>query len=112
MLEEAKSSTATRAFVLAKDFNIKQNSASAWLKEEDIINLETFDIEKFRGFYYIGGIDYSETTDLCNAKALFIDPETKKKYSLSMYFIPEVKANEDSLNPEGKDYIGFSRIVI
>lgn len=109
MIEEAKNSTAMRAFVLAKDFNIKQNSASAWLKEEDIISLETFDIEKFRGFYYIGGIDYSETTDLCNAKALFIDPETKKKYSLSMYFIPEVKANEDSLNPEGKDYIGLAQ---
>lgn len=109
MIEEAKNSTATRAFVLAKDFNIKQNSAAAWLKEEDIINLETFELEQFRGFYYIGGIDYSETTDLCNAKALFVDPQTKKKYSLSMYFIPEIKANEDALNPEGKDYKGLSQ---
>ena len=31
MIEEAKTSNSKRAFVLAKDFNIKQNDAAAWL---------------------------------------------------------------------------------
>lgn len=114
MIEEAKTSTKTRAFVLSKDFNIKQNTATAWLQEADIINTETFDFEKFRGFYYIGAIDYAETTDLVNVKALFIDPETKKKYTLTMYFIPDSKADvklyeENGTNPEKKDYYTWQK---
>ena len=108
MVEEAKTSTKTRAFVLAKDFNIKQNSAEAWLQEGDIINPETFDFERFKGWYYIGAIDYAETTDLVNVKALFMEPETRKKYTLTMYFIPESKADaqleDNNTNPEKKDY--------
>ena len=109
MVEESKTDSGQRAFVLAKDFNIKQNNASAWLEESEIINLEKFDIEKFRGWYYVGGVDLSETTDLTNAKAIFIDPNTFKVYSLTMYFIPESKADAvldepNNTNPEKKDY--------
>jgi len=110
-IEEAKTDAATRTFVLAKDFNIKQNAATAWLTEADIVNHETFDVEMFKGKYYIGALDYAETTDLCNAKALFYDKETRKTYTLTMYFIPETKADailEDEtvnrLNPEKKNY--------
>lgn len=110
-IEEAKTNSATRAFVLAKDFNIKQNSASAWLTEADISNLATFDPEKFRGHYYIGALDFAETTDLCNAKALFYNKTDKKIYSLTMYFIPESKADailendeKNKTNPEKKNY--------
>lgn len=109
MLEEARTSTSKRAFVLAKDFNIKQNNANAWLQEGDIINLTTFDLEKFRNMYYIGSLDFAETTDLCNAKALFVDIETMKKYTLTMYFVPNTKADEilseeNGTNTEKKDY--------
>ena len=38
MVEEAKNNMATRAFVLAKDFNIKQNASTAWLQPEVIAN--------------------------------------------------------------------------
>ena len=55
-VEEAKSNPSQRAFVLAKDFNIKQNSSAAWLDEATIINTETFDPETLRGQYYIGGL--------------------------------------------------------
>lgn len=108
-VEEAKSSPSQRAFVLAKDFNIKQNSSAAWLDEATITNTETFDLEKLRGQYYIGGLDFAETTDLCSARAMFEDIETRKKYTLQMYFIPEAKADaildDDShLNPERKNY--------
>lgn len=108
-VEEAKSNPSQRAFVLAKDFNIKQNSSAAWLDEATIINTETFDPEMLRGQYYIGGLDFAETTDLCSARALFEDPQTKKKYTLQMYFIPEAKADaiiddDSQLNPERKNY--------
>lgn len=108
-VEEAKSNPSQRAFVLAKDFNIKQNSSAAWLDEATITNTEIFDPEMLRGQYYIGGLDFAETTDLCSARALFEDPQTKKKYTLQMYFIPEAKADailddDSQLNPERKNY--------
>lgn len=110
MVEEAKTNAGTKAFVLAKDFNIKQNSATAWLDISTIENPETFDPQELCGKRYIGALDYAETTDLCSAKAMVIDPETKKKKMLSMYFIPDTKAdaeledNENALNPEKKNY--------
>ena len=108
-VEEAKSNPSQRAFVLAKDFNIKQNSSAAWLEEATIANTETFDPEMLRGQYYIGGLDFAETTDLCSARALFEDQQTRKKYTLQMYFIPEAKADailddDSQLNPERKNY--------
>lgn len=108
-VEEAKSNPSQRAFVLAKDFNIKQNSSAAWLDEATIANTETFDPEMLRGQYYIGGLDFAETTDLCSARALFEDQQTKKKYTMQMYFIPEAKADailddDSQLNPERKNY--------
>ena len=108
MLEEARTSASTRAFVLCKDFNIKQNSAAAWLDAATIENPASFDMETLRGAYYIGGLDYAETTDLCAAKALFVLPDGKK-FIIGQYFIPEIKvaAPLDDLNPrnpEHKDY--------
>lgn len=113
MVEDAKLSASTRAFVLAKDFNIKQNSSSAWLTEDVIINKATFDPESLRGQFYIGGFDFSETTDLTAAVALFVNPWTQEKHALSMYFVPEVKAevllDDNPLNPEKKNYVEWSR---
>lgn len=110
MVEEAKKNQGTKAFVLAKDFNVKQNGANTWLDLATIINKTEFKIEDFKGQYYIGALDFAETTDLCNAKAMFYNPKTKLKYILSMYFIPESKADaiiddeQSNLNPEKKNY--------
>ena len=109
MVEEAKLSPSARAFVLAKDFNVKQNSSTAWLDESTITNTATFDPESLRGCYYIGGLDFAETTDLCSTRALFEDKETGQKYALGMYFVPEAKADalltdDSALNPERKNY--------
>ena len=115
MVENAKLSASTRAFVLAKDFNIKQNSATAWLTEDVLTNTDTFDIEELRGQSYIGGFDFAETTDLCAAKALFVNPYTLQKRTLAMYFIPEVKADaiiHDTakyLNAEKKNYRDWAK---
>ena len=109
LVEQSKTQSSVRNYMLAKDFNQRQNSAAAWLTDADIINTVTFDPEQFRGKYYIGALDFAETTDLCNAKALFYDPETGRVYTLTMYFVPESKADamledENKLNPEKKDY--------
>ena len=113
MVEDAKLSAATRAFVLAKDFNIKQNSSSAWLTEDVITNTTTFDAAKFSGQFYIGGFDFSETTDLTAAVALFVNPHTHEKHALSMFFVPETKADalleDNPLNPEKKNYSEWAR---
>lgn len=95
MIEEARMSTSTKAFVLAKDFNIKQNNAQAWLQEEDIKNDNVYDIEELRNCIGIGGADLSETGDLTNAKVLIYNPHNRQKYFLSKYFLPACKVHEN-----------------
>lgn len=114
LVEQAKTETTTRAFMLAKDFNIKQNSATAWLMEADVINTESFDPAEVTGMRYIGSLDFAETTDLCAAKATVLDKNSGKLKSMSMYFIPEEKADailedENNLNPEKKNYREWER---
>ncbi|WP_291352743.1 terminase TerL endonuclease subunit [Desulfosporosinus sp.] len=91
MIEEAQTSQKMRVFVLSKDFNIKQNNASAWLTPEDINNPETFDMEEFRNCFAIGAVDLSKTGDLSSARALLMKPGSSKKYMLQQYFIPQTK---------------------
>ncbi|MBB6218193.1 phage terminase large subunit-like protein [Anaerosolibacter carboniphilus] len=91
MIEEAKTSKATRAFVLSKDFNIKQNNAQAWLMPEDIINPEIFEIEEFRNCFAIGSVDLSKSGDLACARATLMKKGSQKKYTLQKYFIPASK---------------------
>lgn len=94
MLEEAKTSSSKRAFVLAKDFNIKQNNAVAWLQRQDIENDLTYDLEFLEDRIAIGAVDLSETTDLTNARVLIMVPGSRIKYTLTKYFIPEGKLNK------------------
>jgi len=101
MLKESKRDSSTKAFVLAKDFNFKQNNASAWLDRETIENNLKADLEDFRGKFAIGGADLSETNDLTNARILFFNPVTKDKTTFSMYFIPSSKLEE--LDREDKE---------
>lgn len=101
MIQEARTSTSKKAFVLAKDFNVKQNNAQAWLTKEIIENELTFDMEDLRGCIAIGGCDLSETGDLTNGRALIVNPSTKIKYTISMYFIPKSKLDE--LEKEDKE---------
>ncbi|GIM32958.1 terminase large subunit [Paraclostridium bifermentans] len=91
MIEESKTSSSKRAFVLAKDFNIKQNNAAAWLQEKDIVNDLSYSIEDLSGSIAIGAADLSETTDLTNARVLIMKPGSKMKYFITMYFMPESK---------------------
>lgn len=107
MIEEAKSSTSMKAFVLAKDFNIKQNNAQAWLQSKDIENDLVFDIEDLRGCIGIGAADLSETGDLTNGRALIYNPNNRKKYTISKYFIPKCKLEE--LGEEKEKYLEWAK---
>lgn len=106
MVETAKKNSADRAFVLAKDFNIKQGSANAWLQEAEIINTATFNIEDFAGSFYIAGNDFMETTDLCASKILLMRPGDRTVYFYSHYWIPEAKLQ---LSPDDVDYRQWER---
>lgn len=90
-VELSKRSKADRIFVLAKDFNIKQNGVESWLNVEDFTYTAKYDIDDFRGSYCLGHVDLAETTDLCCAKALIMRPNDKTKYIVTMYFIPQSK---------------------
>lgn len=109
MLEEAKTSSSKRAFVLAKDFNIKQNNAEAWLQQQDISNdLPQFDLEDLRGSIGIGAVDLSETTDLTSARVLIMKPGEKIKYFIQMYFISETKVEIGSTEDK-KNYLQWAK---
>lgn len=113
MVEEAKTNSATRAFVLAKDFNIKQAGGAAWLQDAEIINTNTFNLEDFRGAFYIAGNDFAETTDLCASKLLLMKPGDKTVYFWSHYWIPEekLKNSPDDANYEQWARDGYLTIV-
>lgn len=94
MIEEAKTSKSMRVFVMSKDFNVKQNNATAWLTTDDIKNEETIDIEEFRNSFAIGAVDLSKSGDMASARVIMMKPGSQKKYMVQKYFIPESKLGE------------------
>jgi phage terminase large subunit-like protein len=107
-LRKAQQDKAERLFTLAKDFNIKQNNAEAWLLEAEYLNEATLSIEDFRGAVAIGGVDLSETTDLTCAKALIMRPGDNRKYILTKNFIPEAKIEKGEAEDK-KNYLEWAR---
>lgn len=79
----------TKIHTMAKDFNIKQNNASAWLSQKDLENASTFDLDSFRGHICIGAVDLAETMDLCSVKILLMRKNDDTKYIYSHYFLPK-----------------------
>ncbi len=106
-LRKAQAQKSERVFTLAKDFNIKQNNAEAWLSEDEIKNDETFNIEEFRGCIGIGAVDLADTTDLASAKVMIMKKGSSKKYILQKYFIPEAKVEKGS-KEDKKDYLEWA----
>ena len=49
---------------MVKDFNLKENSSTAWLSWEQIVNPSRFEFSKMGFRYGIAGFDAAETTDL------------------------------------------------
>lgn len=100
----ASKNKSDRAFVLAKDFNIKQNSAQSWLNLEDYDYKAVYNLEDFRGCIALGAVDLSETTDLTCAKVLMMKPNDNTKYIHTMYFIPESKLTDSDDKHAGAKY--------
>lgn len=100
----ARKSKSDRIFVLSKDFNIKQNSAEAWLNVEDFDYEAKYRLEDFAGSFCLGAVDLAETTDLCAAKILLMRPDDTTKYIHQHYFIPEIKLTENDDKSAGAKY--------
>lgn len=107
-VELAKKSKVDRIFVLAKDFNIKQNSVEMWLNLEDYNFDASYDLEEFRGAPCLGAVDLAETMDLCCAKVLLMKDDGKK-YIHTMYFVPERKIEDDDDSCAGAKYADWAR---
>lgn len=84
--------------LLTKDFNIPQNSSSAWLTWEECGSEQELDFDGMHFDYCIVGFDASDSVDLTAAQAICMRDGDNHIYEKSMYWIPESKlaAAEDS----------------
>lgn len=94
MVAKAKDDPSFKPTVMVKDFNMKENSSSAWLTWNEIENTTKFEFEKMGFRYAIGGFDAADTTDLNSAKALCMRPNDPNIYIKSMYWMPEDVLNQ------------------
>ena len=109
-MEIAKHDNGSRIHMLCKDFNIKQNTAAAWLSREDFdYDQEVKTLEEFRGCFALAAVDLAETTDLTNAKILLMKPNDPKKYVFSHYWIPEGKLQAAPDASAGSKYSEWAR---
>lgn len=92
-VEKAKRNPDFLPTVLTKDFNIPENTASAWLPYEQAVNDEIAEMDYLRNSYAIGGCDLSSTTDLTCATLLIRKPEDNRFYVLQHYFLPKSKVD-------------------
>lgn len=104
-VEIARTDKEARLHLLCKDFNIKQNSAQAWLRSEDFTYIqEVKSLEDFKGMTCLAALDCSQTTDLTNLKLLFMRLNDPKKYVFSHYWIPEQKLTDSADKAAGARY--------
>ena len=90
-VNKAKNDPSYLPTVLVKEFNVPENKSAAWLRFDEAVNEETFDIDSMGFRYGIAGFDFAETTDLAAGKMLMMRPGDDRIYELSMYWIPESK---------------------
>lgn len=93
-VEQAKRDPTFLPTVLTKDFNIPENSSSAWLPYEACVNEKVVPIEKLEKSYAIGGCDLSATTDLTCASLIIKKPNDDNLYVLQKYFLPESRVDK------------------
>lgn len=101
----ARTDKEARLHLLCKDFNIKQSSAQAWLRQEDYLyEQEVLSLNDFRGCTCLAALDCSQTTDLTNLKLLFMKPNDPTKYVFSHYWLPESKLKDSADKSAGARY--------
>lgn len=92
---KAKLSKSSKVHMLCKDFNIKQNSAEAWLQDDCFYPQNIYSLEDFKNCVAIAGADLSQTSDLTCVTMMFMRPNDEHKYFYNKYFIPESKLDSD-----------------
>lgn len=119
--KRAKGSLSKKSEFLCKYCNIKQNSSVAWLSYEDVERCQTkkadkspvkLSLEDFKGYYCVGGIDLSKTTDL-TAAAVDIEKDGID-YIFAQFWMP-LERYKRAIEEEGVPYDiflqqGFLRI--
>lgn len=90
-VERAKQDASYLPTLLVKDFDMKQNTTTAWLQLEDVINEKTVPMEYLEHSYAIGGCDLSSVYDLTCATLLLQKPEDSTIYVLQHYFLPQAR---------------------
>lgn len=87
--------------LVCKEFNIRETSTESWLSFDELVNTDTFDIQKLKPKYGIVGTGLSQTTDLTCATVLFRVPDDANLYVKQMYWLPEdrleARAHEDNI---------------
>lgn len=120
-VNKAKQDPSFLPTVLTKDFNVPENKASAWLRFEEAVNRETFDVSEMGFRYCVIGYDASDSIDLTAAKAMMMRPGDDKIYEMSMYWLPEaaleshrksgLRTNRDSVPYDKWIADGLVRVV-
>ena len=88
-VNKAKANSLLVKNLLCKDFNVRETTTEAWLTFEQLNNPATYDLEKLKPRYGIGGSDLSSTTDLTCGTVIFMVPGDDTIYVLQMYWLPE-----------------------
>lgn len=100
-VEKAKQNSMLVKNLVCKEFNIRETSSESWLTFEQLNNTATYDIEKLKPRYCIGGLDLSSTTDLTCATIIFRVPDDETLYVKQMYWLPaallEQRTKEDKI---------------
>ena len=95
-VDEAREIKSARIETTCKDFNIKQKSVVNWLEINQYEYECGFDLNDFKGCFYLGALDLAETSDLCSARILMMRPDDNRKYIFQHYFIPESKLEKEN----------------
>lgn len=111
-VDMARRSKADRMFVMSKDFNYKVSNSQAWLMNDYVEYVSSYDLEDFRGSVVLGGVDLAETTDMCSAKILMMKKGDPTKYIHQMYWIPESKLTSSDDKEAGAEYKEWARMGI
>ena len=71
-IAKAEQSTADKTEFMMKMACVKQNASTAWFRAEDVRKMfgHRLTLEECRNHYCLGGIDLSQTVDLCSATIL------------------------------------------
>ena len=112
-VEKAKYNSLLINNLLCKDFNVRSTSSNAFLTWEEVNNPATFELEKMKPKYVIGGFDLSQRIDLTCATIMFKTDVTGPIYVVQQYFMPsdvvEERIREDKV--PYKDWIDAGYIT-